>query len=222
MFSSLVFLLNILFTPIYCNENTVLRLISSTKGELETGNFSHYSLNDRGSFKLVLKSEEGDADLYVSDKYQRVDYSNYDLQSTTYGDDVVYITKDMHRPVFISVYAHPYYFKTRFILYQYEINTNQSKFLHEFNNFHDNSIFDNANDEFKKIDDEKNADQKTYFEHYESYHNQKHQDHPETSDSFSNSNRPLEFEENEIDNGKESILWSIFLHLLEFLAEVLL
>lgn len=72
----------------------------------------------------MLVSFEGDADLYVSSKTQFVDYTNYELQSTTYGVDEVLLSHDMKRPVYISVYAHPYYVKSVYKLYQYAIPSN--------------------------------------------------------------------------------------------------
>lgn len=73
-------------------------------------------------------SIEGDADLYVSSASKFVDFNNYDLQSTTYGVDEVIIEKDMKRPIFISIYGHPYYPHSVYKLYQYSIPFDHNHF----------------------------------------------------------------------------------------------
>ena len=98
---SITALLGLLLT-ILAVEATSVTLVSSVRGELEAGNYSHFSMHEDGNFKLVLISLEGDADIYVCDKQRRCDYSNYDFQSITYGEDEVYITEKMKRPVSIA------------------------------------------------------------------------------------------------------------------------
>lgn len=111
---------------IFCgNLNVQSRLISSELGYLEAGNFSYYELAAKGKFKLVLESEQGDCDLYASDKAVLVDYVNYDLQSTTYGIDEILIEETMHRPVYIGVYAHPYYSFCKYTLNQFKVDSNE-------------------------------------------------------------------------------------------------
>jgi hypothetical protein len=215
-----------------------MRLVSKTTGQLGAGNFSHYSLTDRGTFKLVLVSEQGDADLYVSDKHARVDFSNYDYQSITYGEDYVFVKDDMTRPVYISVYAHPYHYQTVFTLYQYEIDTRQRSHINEFTVFNDNAYFDAANDEFSRIDSEKNAREQTYAEHY-TFHNDRDQDHfkerksghgdhgaGQPSKKSSGSGKSPWANDDDDDNGgseyKESFFFKLLLHLLEFVADILL
>ena len=208
------------------SSNAALKLVSITKGELEAGNFSHYSLNDKGTFKLVLTSTEGDADIYVSDKHSRVDYTNYDLQSTTYGDEIIFINSDMHRPIYISVYAHPYHYKAFFTLYQYEINTKLTSGFSEFNIFNDNAYFEIMNSEFSRIDNEKNAREQTYLEHF-SFHNERDQDHfkeqKKIETAKSAKKQAFQHSDNEAEgSGAGSFFASLLLHLVEFLAEVLL
>ena len=81
-------------------------------------------VNDQGNFKLVLESVEGDADLYVSSSTRFVDFSNYEWQSTTCGIDEILVSKDMRRPVYAAVYAHPHHFHTVYKLSQYAIAHN--------------------------------------------------------------------------------------------------
>lgn len=82
-------------------------------------------LNQKGYFKLVLISVEGDADIYVSTSNKFADYSNCDLESTTYGIEELVIDRNMIRPIYISIFAHPYYSKTVYILEEYIIPRNK-------------------------------------------------------------------------------------------------
>lgn len=66
-----------------------------------------------------MKSDEGDGDIYVSTTDRYVDYSNYELHSATFGIEEIEISKDLKRPVFISIYAHPFNPKTVFVLERY-------------------------------------------------------------------------------------------------------
>jgi hypothetical protein len=208
------------------DSHTHFRLVTKTVGVLGAGNFSHYSLGDRGTFKLVLISNEGDADLYVSDKHPRVDFSNYDYQSTTYGEDIVYITEDMDRPVYVSVYAHPYYHQTAFTLYQYEINTKQKSFINELDILSNNAYFEFANDEFSRIDNEKNAREQTYSEHYDHHNDQGHSREKKSSrydesvEKKAFQGRQIEDEEDE--NYPNSFFFKLLIHLIEFIADILL
>jgi hypothetical protein len=90
-------------------------------GELEAGNYTHYELRGRGPFRVVLSSLEGDCDLYASDSTPRVDFSNYDLQSVTCGDDEIYVDKSFKRPLYVSVYAHPNYLTCKYSLSVYRV-----------------------------------------------------------------------------------------------------
>jgi hypothetical protein len=62
-----------------------------------------------GSICVVFS--EGDADLFVSDIHAEptYDFDNHELTSGTCGLDVVYLTKDLQRPINIAVYGNPRY-----------------------------------------------------------------------------------------------------------------
>jgi len=62
-----------------------------------------------GFVHLILISAVGDADLYVSSSTLVPDYNNYDIGSTTCGEDEVMIAAEMTRPVGIGVFGHPSY-----------------------------------------------------------------------------------------------------------------
>lgn len=98
---------------------TCNKLISSELGELESGNFIYYKYPQNINFRLELDSLVGDCDLYVSDRYQYVNYTNYDLQSTTCGKDEISIDHDLKRPIYASVFAHPYYSSCKYVLNQF-------------------------------------------------------------------------------------------------------
>lgn len=101
-------------------QSTLLsKLISSELGEIEGGNFVYYKYPNRLNFKLELESFVGDCDLYISDRYHDVNYSNYDFQSTTYGKDEILIDDELKRPIYAAVYAHPYYSTCKYALNQY-------------------------------------------------------------------------------------------------------
>lgn len=183
-----------------CVNATESRLITSHSGELDADKFAHYELNDKGQFKLVLVSLEGDADLYVSSAHRAVDYANYELQSTTYGVDEIQVDKSLPRPVYISVYAHPYYPKTKYKLYQYalknvlnyeETNQNEGKNYAAHETFNSETTSD-----FMSSD----------FEHQ----------------YYSSAGPGSNHEADEDEPRPESILWSILLHLLQGVLDALL
>jgi len=76
-----------------------LQLISSFQGLVGAGNSSYFTLHEDGRIKLEVTTVEGDADLYVCEKQRKCDWSNYYLQSITYGLDEVVVEKALKRPV---------------------------------------------------------------------------------------------------------------------------
>ncbi|KAK2141227.1 hypothetical protein LSH36_1137g00084 [Paralvinella palmiformis] len=93
------------------------QLINSFDDIIGPGNYTYYRLMHRGYIRLILDSLEGDADLYVSSQTLNPTFAEYDLQSTTCGDDVVDINPELHRPVTIGVYGYPLSARTRYILH---------------------------------------------------------------------------------------------------------
>lgn len=85
------------------------RLVYSIRAEVGAGNITHYSLKQEGTITLILNSIVGDADIYISETNTKPDYSDYDLQSVTCGQDIVTIPKEFNRPVGIAIFGHVYF-----------------------------------------------------------------------------------------------------------------
>lgn len=225
-------------------QNDQFKFITGTSGQLDGGNYTHYEIRDPGTFKITLISLEGDADLYISDKYRFVDYSNCDLQSTTYGVDELIITKDMKRPVFISVYGHPYYPHTMFKLNQYAVtldfSNNEYYDVLNLNYFDENLAhgkMDSAlNNEYKDRENSDVYNRKSYSDYakenkddyYDESKNNYYKDLVQQKGNLYSDIKQDYVESFEHDNesedsgGGESLTWRIFLHLLQFIAEVFL
>ncbi|XP_028396225.1 UPF0669 protein v1g209471-like [Dendronephthya gigantea] len=56
-----------------------------------------------------MDSVVGDADIYASQSNPKPDYNDYDLQSSTCGQDVITIPKDFSRPVGVGIFGHVYH-----------------------------------------------------------------------------------------------------------------
>ena len=87
------------------------KLLHSITDVVPGGNFSYYQIKTRGCLRLELVSHSGDADLYISSETTHPNYDNYDLKSTTCGDDSVDISSVINRPISVSVYGNPVFFK---------------------------------------------------------------------------------------------------------------
>ena len=219
-----IFLLILLLNPSNYVFNATIRLVSTTKGTIEAGNYTHYYLNENGNFKIVLISHLGDCDLYVSDKYRMVTFDNYEWQSITYGEDEIYISEDMKRPLSIAVYAHPYYVKSTYTLNQYKIQLDQT----ENNDFGEFSYTDFLNRDLSASDINKNTDFKT--ENFHSQHDMYAQHSQFSQAETSNHAQKLkedfhrdgDEDAEEDDGGSRSFFWNLFIHLLEIIAEVFL
>ena len=85
------------------------RLVYTIIGEVGAENITYYSMKEQGIMTLILDSIVGDADIYVSETNAKPDYSNYDLQSVTCGQDIVTIPKEFDRPVGIGIFGHVYH-----------------------------------------------------------------------------------------------------------------
>ena len=92
------------------------QVVHSIKGNIGGGNFTHYALKQEGTVTLILDSIFGDADIYISENNPKPDYMDYDIQSTTFGQDIVTISKDLKRPVGIGVYGHIYHPLSKYLL----------------------------------------------------------------------------------------------------------
>lgn len=90
--------------------------------EVAGGSFKYYSLAYDGFIKIVLISEVGDTDLYVSQTTTKPTYEldHYCLQSATCGEDIILIPDSFKRPVSIGVYGHPSHENSKYILLVYQ------------------------------------------------------------------------------------------------------
>jgi hypothetical protein len=83
-----------------------LKNYAKIHGEIGAGNFTYYHLKEEGDITLVLQSTVGDADLYVAESKEKVDFENYDLCSTSCGLDSVLVSASFIRPVYFGIYGH--------------------------------------------------------------------------------------------------------------------
>lgn len=92
--------------------------IHSLQGKVDGGNYSYYVLKYEGPIFLELRSIEGDADLYISEKFDHptFDLDEHSMSSWTCGTDSLFIPKSFGRPINIGVYGHPRYETSRFVL----------------------------------------------------------------------------------------------------------
>ncbi|EFN90057.1 Uncharacterized protein C6orf120-like protein, partial [Harpegnathos saltator] len=84
-------------------------LLHYVSDDVPGGSYKYYSLTYDGYIKIRLTSLTGDADLYASQITNKPTYEpdHYCLQSTTCGEDIIFIPKSFKRPVSIGVYGHP-------------------------------------------------------------------------------------------------------------------
>ncbi|XP_043856878.1 UPF0669 protein C6orf120 homolog [Dromiciops gliroides] len=89
-------------------------LLHVVQGQIGAGNYSYLRLNHEGKIVLQMKSLKGDADLYVSDTTLHPSFDEYELQSVTCGQDVVFVPGHFQRPVGIGIYGHPSHLESEF------------------------------------------------------------------------------------------------------------
>uniref|UniRef100_A0A8D2BE11 CF120 protein n=1 Tax=Sciurus vulgaris TaxID=55149 RepID=A0A8D2BE11_SCIVU len=89
-------------------------LLHVVQGQIGAGNYSYLRLNHEGKIVLKMQSLRGDADLYVSDSTLHPSFDDYELQSVTCGQDVVFIPAHFQRPVGIGIYGHPSHHESDF------------------------------------------------------------------------------------------------------------
>lgn len=92
------------------------QVVHSIGGKVGGGNFTHYTLKQEGTVSLILDSTLGDADIYISESNSKPDYMDYDLQSATYGQDVVTVPKEFKRPIGIGIFGHVYHPISKYVL----------------------------------------------------------------------------------------------------------
>ncbi|XP_065338076.1 UPF0669 protein v1g209471-like [Cloeon dipterum] len=111
----LVFLVAVVL--LFDNAKGEIRL-HSVSGEVGRGNFTYYSLMYEGPISLILHSNRGDCDLYVSQHNSKPTYEphTYCLHSNTCGLDRVDIPEAFKRPVGVGVYGHPSHRSCEYLL----------------------------------------------------------------------------------------------------------
>jgi hypothetical protein len=72
-------------------------------------NFSYFTFNNLGTYRFILISSRGDADLYISTRHKHVTYDNYEYSSCTCGIDEILIDPYLKRPVYIGIYGYSQY-----------------------------------------------------------------------------------------------------------------
>jgi len=112
--TSLCFLLGAGFGSV-CSGDHVVETVKDQVGE---GNYTYYTLGLPGRIALVLTTEQGDADLYVSSEIKHPSFylEEHSLSSATCGEDRLDISEFMDRPIHIAVYGHPRALITQFKL----------------------------------------------------------------------------------------------------------
>ncbi len=85
-------------------------------GKIGGGNYTYYKLLRNGNIQIQLRSLEGDADIYISQKvlHPTFEPDNFDLQSCTCGDDIIDIPESFKRPVGVGIYGHPRHIQSTF------------------------------------------------------------------------------------------------------------
>lgn len=108
-------------------------LVQQLEDLVTAGNYTYYQLNRHGAIMIVLHSQTGDADLYISEKVLQPDFEleNHDLQSVTCGLDSVLIPASFKRPVGVGVYGHPHHAESRYFLEIYLSDVNDEPFYVE-------------------------------------------------------------------------------------------
>lgn len=80
--------------------------ISMHDDRIHPSNFSYFTFNNHGTYRFILISLRGDADLYVSTRNKYVSYDNYEMSSCTCGIDEILIDAYVKRPVYLGVYGY--------------------------------------------------------------------------------------------------------------------
>jgi hypothetical protein len=180
-----------------CKAQTHEDLVKTVTDSVNANEHKFYKLTEPGDIRLVLKTLEGDADLYASeDGYNEADFQ---MQSITYGDDEIFIAKSMQRPITIAVYAHPYYPHSSYVLKFFNVHLEDER----------------VETTFEKIDE--NYKRTHSSQSYEASRQEQHQT------SKKQEKRNIEIPTNESDSDdEESLLWKVFMLLLNVIAEVIL
>jgi len=80
--------------------------IATFTGTIGPGNYTYFTLNEKGRVSLILESLSGDVDIYLSKDVEKPNYAEYDLQSATCGIDKISVPKSYPRPLHIALYGY--------------------------------------------------------------------------------------------------------------------
>jgi len=83
--------------------------ISMHDDRIHPSNFSYFTFNNLGTYRFILISLRGDADLYISTRHKHVSYDNYEYSSCTCGIDEILIDPYIKRPIYIGIYGYSQY-----------------------------------------------------------------------------------------------------------------
>lgn len=101
--------------------------ISMHDDRIHPANFSYFTFNSPGTYRFILITLRGDADLYVSTRHKHVNYSNYEYSSCTCGIDELLIDPFVKRPIYIGVYGHSQYQVSHYRLLIELVDSSKSK-----------------------------------------------------------------------------------------------
>ncbi|XP_063696232.1 UPF0669 protein C6orf120 homolog [Culicoides brevitarsis] len=100
-------------------------LYKEISGEIGSSHFYYKKIEEGKNFYLILESETGDTDLYISYKdYPKVQATSHDYSSYSCG--VEQIPLENKRPVFIGVFCYSQYENCTFHLEIYKTNIDLS------------------------------------------------------------------------------------------------
>ena len=88
---------------IYSSNRT---FVSMHDDQVNPSNFSYFTFNNPGVYRIILVSLRGDADLYISTRDKQVSYDNYELSSCTCGIDEIFVDFHTKRPIYIGIYGY--------------------------------------------------------------------------------------------------------------------
>lgn len=83
--------------------------VSMHDDHIHPTNFTYFIFNSPGTYRFILISSRGDADLYISTHHKHVSYDNYEMSSCTCGIDEILVDATMKRPIYIGVYGYSQY-----------------------------------------------------------------------------------------------------------------
>ncbi|CAF1557803.1 unnamed protein product [Rotaria magnacalcarata] len=95
-----------LLANIYAPNRT---FISMHDDRIHPSNFSYFTFNRLGTYRFILISLRGDADLYISTRHKYVTYDNYEYSSCTCGIDEILTDYNIKRPIYIGIYGYSRY-----------------------------------------------------------------------------------------------------------------